>query len=45
MKILIAGDFVPQCRVASLIEQEKYDEVLGSVKTLVGSADFSIVNL
>lgn len=45
MKILIAGDFVPQNRVIPLIEDGDFSKVLGEVKPIVDSADYSIVNL
>lgn len=45
MKILIAGDFVPQNRVIPIIENGQYSEVLGEVKPVVESADYAIVNL
>lgn len=45
MKILIAGDFVPQNRVSELFAEKKYAEVLGEVKPIVELADFTIVNL
>lgn len=45
MKILIAGDFCPHKRVASLIEENKYNEVFGEVKPYTESVDLAIVNL
>lgn len=45
MKILIAGDFVPQDRVASLFNQSQYGTVLDDVKQYTDEADYSIVNL
>lgn len=44
MKILVAGDFCPQHRVAALIEQDDYAFVLGAVKPIVSEADYRIVN-
>lgn len=44
MKILVAGDFCPQNRVAKLFDEEKYDSVLGDVKGIIKNADYSIVN-
>ena len=44
MKILVAGDFCPQHRVAALFEQDDYASVLGAVKPIVSEADYSIVN-
>ena len=45
MKILIAGDYCPQHRVAELFEKEEYDTVLGDVKSIINDSDYSIVNL
>lgn len=44
MKILIAGDFCPRDRVASLFEEKKYGIVLDDVQNLISSSDYSIVN-
>ena len=44
MKIIIAGDFCPQNRVAEIFEQGNYGEVLGEVKDIISDADYSIVN-
>ena len=44
MNILIAGDFCPQDRVAEKFEQGDYESVLGEVKDVITSADYSIVN-
>lgn len=43
-KILIAGDFCPQARVAHFFEKKKFEIVLGGVKEVVSGADYSIVN-
>ena len=45
MKIIIAGDFCPRTRTASLIDEGKFDYILGDVKPIIESADYSIVNL
>lgn len=45
MKILIAGDLVPQNRVTTLFDQKKYAEVLQEVKQYTEGSDYSIVNL
>lgn len=45
MKVIIAGDFCPQDRVANLFEEEKYEEIFSEIKIYTGSADLSIVNL
>lgn len=44
MKILIAGDFCPQQRVASLLDQEDYQSVFGGVKELLTVVNYAIVN-
>lgn len=44
MKILIAGDFCPQERVAKLIEQGAYEKIFSNVKPVIEQADFSLVN-
>lgn len=44
MKILVAGDFCPQQRVAELFEKGDYSTVLGEVKPIIEQADYSIVN-
>ena len=44
MKILIAGDFCPQYRVAEKFEHGDYESVLGDVKDIISHADYSIVN-
>ena len=45
MKILVAGDFCPQDRVALAFEHENYDSVLNEVKPILEDIDYSIVNL
>ena len=44
MKILIAGDFCPCDRVKIDFEHGEFDKVLGGVKSVIESADYSIVN-
>ena len=44
MKILIAGDFCPQSRVAKLFDQGRFETVLCEVRPFVEQADYSIVN-
>ena len=44
MKILIAGDFCPQKRVAELFDRGEYKTVLDDVKQTISDADYSIVN-
>lgn len=43
--MLIAGDFCPQDRVATLIEQDDYASVFGDISEYTKQADYSIVNL
>lgn len=45
MKILIAGDFCPQNRVASLFDNDDFSSVLEDVRAIVSDTDYSIVNL
>ena len=45
MKILIAGDYCPQNRVASILEGNSAGTVLSGVEPFVKSVDYSIVNL
>lgn len=44
MKVLIAGDYCPKDRVASLIESGRYQAVFGQVKSVADDTDYSIVN-
>ena len=44
MKILVAGDFCPQLRVAEAFECEDYSSVLSEVQAVTKEADYSIVN-
>ena len=44
MKLLIAGDFCPQQRVAELFEHGEYNAVLGEVKPIIEKVDYSIAN-
>lgn len=45
MKILVAGDFCPQQRVAELFEKNDFVAVLGSVRPVITDVDYAIVNL
>ena len=45
IKILVCGDYVPQDRVANLIDNEDYASVFSEVKEFTAQADYSIVNL
>ena len=44
MKVLIAGDFCPQQRVAKDFEKNDFESALGEIKTIIKQADYSIVN-
>lgn len=44
MKILVAGDFCPQDRVAEAFVHDNYESVLGEVRHIIGGVDYSIVN-
>jgi poly-gamma-glutamate synthesis protein (capsule biosynthesis protein) len=44
MNIIVAGDYCPQNRVAFAFEKRQYEEVLGEVKPILASSDYSIVN-
>lgn len=44
MKVLIAGDFCPQNRVAKAFENAEFELVLGDVKRVLQTVDYSIVN-
>jgi len=43
--LLIAGDFCPNDRVARLIEQEEYSDILGEIKPIIAQMDYSLINL
>ena len=45
MKILIAGDYVPQQRVSKLVEQRRYEEIFRDIMPYTEASDYSIVNL
>lgn len=45
MKVIVAGDFVPQFRVADLLQSKKYSDVFPEdLVSVVKSADFSFLN-
>lgn len=44
MKIVIAGDFCPQERVAAAFNRGDYQAVLGEIRPLLEESDFSMVN-
>lgn len=45
MRVLVAGDFCPRNRVATLIEKGNYAYVFGEMRPILSQADYSIVNL
>lgn len=45
IKILIAGDYVPQHRVSNLIDKSQFADVFSEVLPYTQAADYSIVNL
>ncbi len=45
VNLLIAGDFCPNDRVARLIEQEEYSDILGEIKPIIAQMDYSLINL
>ena len=45
MKVVVAGDFCPQNRVASLLEQGDFQSVFGEFREVVSEADYAIINL
>ena len=45
MDILIAGDYCPRKRVATLLEKKEFETVLGDVKRIATTTDYSIINL
>lgn len=44
MNILISGDFCPRKRIAAKIEQNTWQDIFADVKSIIQSADLSIVN-
>ena len=44
MIIIVAGDFCPQNRVEEEFEKRQFDSVLGEVKEVISTSDYSIVN-
>jgi poly-gamma-glutamate synthesis protein (capsule biosynthesis protein) len=44
MKIIIAGDFCPQLRVAKCFDNEDFVSVLGEIKSVIDKTDYSIIN-
>lgn len=45
MNILIAGDLCPGFRIAKLVEESLFQQILGNVRPVIESADYSLVNL
>ena len=45
MNILIAGDLCPDFRIAKLIEESQFQQILGNVRSVIELADYSLVNL
>lgn len=45
MKVIFAGDFCPQGRVAELIEKQDFHSVFSEVRPIINSSDYSVVNL
>lgn len=44
MKVLVAGDFCPQNRVAELFSEQKYQIVLGQMQESISNVDYALVN-
>lgn len=44
MNILVAGDFVPQNRLVTLLDKNDFASVFGEVKDTISSVDYAIVN-
>lgn len=44
MKVLVAGDFCPQSRVARLFKKKDFSVVLSNIKTVVSQSNYSILN-
>lgn len=45
MKILIAGDFVPQSRTLQSLLERKYESIFGDIVKIVRECDYSLLNL
>lgn len=45
MKLIIAGDFCPFKRTVELFQKGCFEDVLGDIKPILHSADYSLVNL
>lgn len=44
MKVLIAGDYVPQFRLTRPIQEQRFDDVFGIIRPIVESSDYSLLN-
>lgn len=44
ISVIIAGDYCPKNRVATLLEEGKYDVVFSQVKPILAQSNYSIVN-
>ena len=44
IKIIVAGDFCPNERVEEHINNQHYSEVFGSIRPVIESADYAVVN-
>ena len=44
-EIIISGDLCPKYRIAQLFDESRFSDVLGEVKPVVESVDYSLVNL
>ena len=44
LSVLVAGDFCQRGRLFQLIKNKEYDSILSSVRPIIKSADYSIVN-
>lgn len=44
ISVIIAGDYCPKERVASLIDREEYETIFSQIRPLLAQCDFSIVN-
>ena len=44
MKVLIAGDFCQKNRIYDIVKQKKYNTIFSSIRPLIESSEYSIVN-
>lgn len=44
-KVLIAGDFVPQQRIANAFNSGKFEEVWGNIPAVISDSDYALLNL